>query len=113
MTLQHFIEQVEMERAKMFPKAECNIAIEEIDGRKALRILCRGEEKPRVGKLPYALFWIELPKDTEDELPEKMNMDVLTENPKMKLRRVTGSASKVLRMLNRNFDEMNTAQAAL
>lgn len=113
MMLERFKEQIEMERARMFPLAECDIAVEETETSKALRIVCRGQEKPEIGKLPYALFWIDLPKDMEDELPGKMNLDVLTENPKMKLRRVSGSATKIIRMLHRNFEEMNTAQAAL
>lgn len=113
MTIGRFMEQIDMERARMFPLSDCRISVEDTETNKTLWIACRGQEKPKIGKVPYAVFKVGLPMDMVDDLPDKMKLEVMTENPKMKLRKVNGSATKILNMLHRNFETMSAKQAAM
>ena len=108
MTFEKFKEQVCMEKARMFPKSVCQIDMEQNENGSAVNIACIGNLDA-----PSAVFRIDLPDGVQDDLPEKMEMNILSESPKMKLRKVSGSATKILRMLHRNFEIMNNIQAAM
>lgn len=112
MTIDQFKDKVEMERVKAFPKSECNMEIKTNIGSETKAIIINCVNADGSGKEPNAIFWIDLPGNTGDELPEKLDMDLLVENPKMGLRRTKGSSAKVLRMLYRNFEIMRNAQVA-
>lgn len=108
MTFDRFKEQVCMEKARMFPKSVCKIDVEQSENGSAVHIVCTGNQDA-----PSAIFRIDLPDGMHDDLPEKMEMSIFSENPKMKLRKANGSATKILNMLHRNFEIMNNVQAAM